>query len=68
MHLLVALLALAAVSTAVPLQGHVSHEKRDYTSSQWIRRDRVPAHAVIPMRIGLAQRNLDDGANHLMDV
>jgi tripeptidyl-peptidase-1 len=47
---------------------HVIHEKRQITSSQWVKRSKVPPHQVLPVRIGLAQKNLDRGHDFLMDM
>lgn len=64
-----ALLALATVSATLPSpHGHILHEKRDYTPSKWIKRNRIPSDAVLSMRVGLTQRNLDLGEEFLMDV
>lgn len=56
----VALLSLAATVTAVatPLN-HVLHEKRHAAPTKWIKRDAVQSESILPMRIGLKQRNLD---------
>jgi len=60
---------LAASSHAAPyLASHVVHEKRDSSPSQWMRRDRIPSNAILPMRVGLKQNNLDKGYELLMDV
>ena len=62
------LLAVAATSqgAAVP-QTHVVHEKREVTS-QWIKREKLPSRAILPMRVGLKQQNLHRGEELLMDV
>jgi len=62
---------LACVSTlgAVVIPSHHAvHEKRGNLHPRWARRDRVPPHKLLPMRIGLAQSNLDVGYEHLMEV
>lgn len=62
-------LALAAFANALPATvKHVLHEKRDRHSSDWVKRARVDSHAVLPMRIGLAQSNLEKGYDYLMEV
>jgi len=33
-----------------------------------MRRDRIPSNAILPMRVGLKQNNLDKGYELLMDV
>ena len=59
--------ASAAAAALVP-RSHVVHEERDVTSTRWMRRDRVRPEALLPVRIGLAQRNLEDAEEYLMDV
>ena len=59
--------AATAQGAAVP-NSHVVHEKREVTSSQWVKREKLSSRAVLPMRIGLKQRNLDRGDDFLMDV
>lgn len=62
-------LAFAATVTALAVPDtHVVHEERESTSSRWIKRDRVKSHAKMPVRIGLAQSNLDNAHDYLMDV
>ena len=59
--------ALASKVLAAPGSTHVLHEKRaviDHSS----RGERVPENAVIPIRIGLKQSNLEHGYDALMDV
>lgn len=61
--------ALAGTVTALVVpETHAVHEKRDYTSRRWVKRDRVKPHARLPVRIGLAQNNLDKAHDFLMDV
>lgn len=61
---------LAAYASAAPAPIlHVVHEKRSSQLGKWTRRDlKVSRDAVIPMSIGLKQRNLDNGYEFLMDV
>lgn len=66
---LVCLPAFAALTAAIAVPAnHVLHEKRHSHSPFWTKRDRVAADAVLPMRIGLKQSNLDKLYDHLMDV
>lgn len=59
--------AFAALLEASPLAGnHVVHEKRDVPHKRWVKRDALPSSAVLPMRIGLVQRNLEHGHDRLM--
>lgn len=60
---------LAVEVAAVPFpSSHVLHERRIDTSKAWIRRDRVAHSALLPVRIGMTQSNLDKGHELLMDV
>ena len=62
-------LAVAALSNAIPTSvKHVLHEKRNQPPSDWVKGARVDSDAVLPMRIGLAQNNLDKGYDFLMEV
>lgn len=75
MQLLLAVLAsigcaiLAASALSVP-STHVLHEKRDLfsNSSPWIKRSRISADSVLPVRIGLTQSNLNAAHDHLMRI
>jgi tripeptidyl-peptidase-1 len=65
-------LFLASVTTiqgaAVP-HTHVLHEKRDAAVlKRWVRREKLDSSAILPMRIGLTQKNLDLGHEFLMEV
>lgn len=54
---------------ASPLtQHHVVHEKRHSHPAGWTRRGELSNSAILPMRIALTQRNLDQGHQWLMDV
>lgn len=67
MLLNVLLTSCALVSSVLALPaGHVLHEKRQAPSLH--RRERVQADAIIPVRIGLKQSNLDSGYDRLMEV
>lgn len=48
----------------------VVHEERDVvsSSSRWVKLNRVDADAILPMRIGLVQSNLDQAWEYLMEV
>ena len=67
---LVSGLALAAaIVNALPASSsHIVHERRDSLHPRWLKRDRVPSHKKLPMRIGLTQSNLDQAHDYLMDV
>jgi tripeptidyl-peptidase-1 len=67
------LATLLAVAVAKPVpETHVVHEKREvahrFTSSKWVKKDRMEKEAVLPVRVGLKQQNLQKGAEWLMDV
>ncbi|KAK8110251.1 Pro-kumamolisin [Apiospora kogelbergensis] len=65
-----ALLALASLISASPASRryahHVVHEKRHQLPEGWAKRDKVDGRAVLPLRIGLKQRNLGR-ADELLD-
>jgi len=66
---LVAVAAIAALSNAAPAPiKHVQHEKRQTPSSDWVKVARIEGTAILPMRIGLTQSNLDKGHDLLMEV
>lgn len=61
--------AIAALAHAAPKPvPHVLYEKRETASKDWVKGARIEKDAVIPMRIGLTQTNLDNGYDLLMDV
>ena len=60
-------LAAAAQSVAIP-HSQAAHEKRDAASSKWVKREKLDSATILPMRIGLKQRNLHRGYDFLMDV
>jgi tripeptidyl-peptidase-1 len=66
---LVAVAAIAALSNAAPAPiKHVQHGKRQTPSSDWVKVARIEGTAILPMRIGLTQSNLDKGHDLLMEV
>jgi tripeptidyl-peptidase-1 len=66
--LLLGALGVCAAQAAVIPTTHVVHEKRHAPPRKWVKRDRVSSEAILPMRIGLKQRNLEQGHSLLMDV
>ena len=72
MHLstLLSLGSLALVVHAIPTPAtpHVLHEQRAAAPVHWEKRDRVHASTLLPVRIGLAQSNLDIGPALLDEV
>lgn len=66
---IVVVAAIAAFSNAAPASiRHVLHEKRQTPSSDWVKVARIEKTAILPMRIGLTQSNLDQGHDFLMEV
>jgi hypothetical protein len=68
---LLALVGFVAYASAAPApsSSYVVREKRETQHQRWSRRDvQVNRDAVIPMSVGLTQRNLDKGYDFLMDV
>ena len=61
--------AIAAFSNAAPASiKHALHEKREAPLSNWVKVARIESSAILPMRIGLTQSNLDKGHDLLMEV
>jgi len=60
--------ACAISVCAIPSSNHVVHEKRTEAPKYWEKRGRLKADGVLPMRIGLTQRNLHKGDDLLMEV
>ncbi|KAH6656282.1 peptidase S8/S53 domain-containing protein [Truncatella angustata] len=61
--------AVTAVSKREVPATHGLHERQAaHWGRQWAKRDRVQGRALLPMRIGLSQRNLDVGARHLKKI
>lgn len=64
-----ALVAFGIGCNAVPTPAvHVLHEKRSSLPRLWERGSRVESDAILPVRIGLTQNNLENGYQYLMDV
>lgn len=60
---------IAALVNAAPASiKHALHEKRQTPASDWVKVARIESTAVLPMRIGLTQSNLDKGHDFLMEV
>ncbi|KAF7195880.1 Tripeptidyl-peptidase sed1 [Pseudocercospora fuligena] len=61
--------ALAVTAAAAPTwSGSVVHEKRTVSQYAGRKTARVENDAIVPVRIGLTQRNLDRGYDYLMEV
>ena len=68
MHLSSLLFAgLVGWSTAAPVT-HAVHEKRLDQPSVWKKAARVDGSSIVPVRVGLTQKNLENGYEHVMDV
>lgn len=71
-------LALEVVASPVAHDGalkrdvpatHALHERHaPHWGRKWAKRAKVPGHAVLPMRIGLKQSNMEAGHEKLMDL
>jgi len=61
--------AAQALAAPAPVP-YVLHEKRNIQSNKWTRRNDIKLNrdAIIPISIGLTQRNLENGYDLLMDV
>lgn len=61
--------AVVAFSNAAPASiKHALHEKRQAPSSDWVKVARIESTAILPIRIGLTQSNLEKGHDFLMEV
>jgi tripeptidyl-peptidase I len=66
--LLLGALGVCAAQAVVIPATYVVHEKRHAPPRKWVKRDRIRSEAILPMRIGLKQSNLEKGHSFLMDV
>jgi tripeptidyl-peptidase-1 len=63
------LVAFITLCDAVPAPvRYALHEKRSSIPRFWARGSRVESNAILPVRIGLTQTNLESGYSHLIDV
>lgn len=62
------LLSLGSLTVSSPLGSHVLHEKRDGMPMAWTKHSRAPKDTVLPVRIGLSQRNLEHSDRFLEDI
>ncbi|KAF2232319.1 subtilisin-like protein [Viridothelium virens] len=60
--------ALAVNAAATPFNTHVVHERRHGPAHGWTKRSRLQENAILPMRVGLKQSNLDRGYEYINDV
>lgn len=65
-----AMAALVLACSAAPTSGsrYNLHEKRDGQPHAWQKRHRAVADQVLPIRIALKQRNLENAADYIYDV
>lgn len=68
MHVSLFLLSVTAVFASPTPHNYVVHERRDALPSVWVEESRLDKGALLPMRIGLTQSNLDRGHDLLMEV
>jgi len=64
-----AVAALAVLSNAMPApSSHILHEKRHALPRGYVKGSRIDSEAFIPIRIGLAQNNINLIEEHLMTL
>lgn len=64
----VAAILLASSSQAAAVVGHEIHEQRDVVPPGWTRGSRLDRRTILPVRIALKQRNLDNLHDYLVQV
>ncbi len=64
---LAAVAAAVLLANAAPAPGfkHVLHEERSAPASDWVKGAKIEGAAILPMRIGLTQTNLEKGYDFL---
>jgi len=68
---LVVVVSLLACGLAAPTAragSYVVHESRRDFPRTWVKRSTISSNAKIPVRVGLTQKNLDEGYDLLMEV
>lgn len=60
-------MVISVFAAAAPSEYHIVHEKR-HVPNDWIKKEKIEPDAVLPMRIGLVQSNLEKGYDLLLDV
>nr|POF14132.1 aorsin [Quercus suber] len=61
--------ALAGLAASAPSANtHVLHEKRESHPIAWTKHSRAEGHLLLPVKIGLTQRNLEHGDRFLDDI
>lgn len=59
---------LTASVLASPLDNYAMHEKRGTIPQGWSKRGQLDRRSIVPMRIALAQRNMERGYEFLEEV
>ena len=62
------LFSLTGLVESFPLGSHVVHEKRDALPVAWTKHSCAPKDTILPVRIGLTQRNLEHSDRFLDDI
>jgi hypothetical protein len=62
------LFSLNGLASGSPLNTHTVHEKRHAVPLAWTKHSRAPRSAVLPVRIGLNQQNLEHADRFLEDI
>jgi tripeptidyl-peptidase-1 len=62
------LFGLSGVVTCSPRSTHAVHEKRHTLPMAWTKHSRASKDAILPVRIGLNQRNLEHSERFLEDI
>lgn len=61
-------ITLSALGVVAAYGDHIVHERRDILPDAWSEIARLGGQEVLPVRIGLAQSNLDKGHDLLMEM
>lgn len=62
------LISACCAAPSAKYSNHVLHEKRDGMPHQWGKRNRAAGYEVMPIRIGLRQRNLEHAERFINEV
>ena len=62
------LAGFAAAAASLVIDPHVLHEKRDGAPIEWERQTRASKEVILPIRIGLKQRNLHYADHFIEEV
>jgi hypothetical protein len=68
MHIFTLTTLLAGLCWSTPAPDRVIHERRHITPAGWSKRARLAGDQLLPLRIGLSQRNLERGEEILDSV